>query len=134
MRNKIFSILPATPVLFIFIVCSCGKPEPFAREEEDLRVTIDAINNAEVLGPNYSFNLTIESVMPPSGVGVSVIVVGESDNRNYSPIPDFETSNKISSIGLHDLPAQTYCICTIRVTSKTKNTNSKIVSFRIIRK
>jgi len=99
-----------------------------------LRISTDAVNNSEVLGTNYSFHLTVESVMPPSGVKISVNVVGESDNRSYSPIADLETSSKITTITLHDLPQQIYCLSQVRVTSKTKANNTATLQFRVIRK
>jgi hypothetical protein len=111
----------------------CNKPSEKVNEE-NLRISTDAVNNSEVLGTNYSFNLTVESAMPPSGVKISVNVVGESDNRSYSPIADLETSNKITTITLHDLPQQIYCLSQVRVTSKTKANNTATLQFRVIRK
>ncbi len=133
MRDKIFSILFIIPGILLLIVWSCKKPVT-EKEEENLRISTDAVNNSEVLGTNYNFNLSIDSEMPPSGVRISVNVVGESDNRNYSPIPDIEAMSKVTAIQLHDLPAQVYCLCTIRVTSKTKASNTTTLSFRIILK
>jgi hypothetical protein len=115
------------------MLSGCDKPSEEVNEE-NLRISSDAINNSEVLGTNYSFNLTVESVMPPSGVRISVNVVGESDNRNYSPIADRETSNKTTTITLHDLPQQIYCLSQVRVTSKTKASNTASLEFRVIRK
>jgi hypothetical protein len=133
MIYKIYSCLFTFATFFLLILFGCHKPSQKV-QEENLKISTDAINNSEVLGADYSFNLTVESVMPPSGVRISVNVVGESDNRNYSPIADMETSNKSSTIRLHDLPLQIYSLCTVRVTSKTNGSNTASYSFRIIRK
>jgi hypothetical protein len=117
----------------LVIVSGCDK-KPVEIKEENLRVVSDAVNNSEIPGANYDFNLMVESAMPPDGVRITINVVGESDNRNYSPMPDTETSNKITAIHLNGLPLQQYALCNIRVTSKTKNTNTVALSFRVIRK
>ena len=133
MYHKIYSYLFTLYTFFLLMLSGCDKPSEEVNEE-NLRISSDAINNSEVLGTNYSFNLTVESVMPPSGVRISVNVVGESDNRNYSPIADRETSNKTTTITLHDLPQQIYCLSLVRVTSKTKASNTASLEFRVIRK
>lgn len=133
MYHKIYSSLFTLSAFFLLMLFGCDKSSGKV-SEENLRISSDAINNSEVLGTNYSFNLTVESVMPPSGVRISVNIVGESDNRNYSPIADVETSNKITTITLHDLPQQIYCLAQVRVTSKTKATNTATLQFRVIRK
>ena len=133
MFHKIYTSLLTVSTIFLLMLFGCDKP-PEKVNEENLRISTDAINNSEVLGTNYSFNLTVESVMPPSGVKISVNVVGESDNRSYSPIADIETSNKATTITLHDLPQQIYCLSQIRVTSKTRANNTATLQFRIIRK
>lgn len=130
MNPRIFSF--TAMVFFLLIVCGCNKPP--GEREEDLRISTDAINNKEVLGPDYPFNVTVESKMPESGVIISVTVVGESDNGNYSPISNIQTTAKTTRIGLHTLPQQVYCLVSIRVTSKTKSTNTIASQFRIIRK
>ena len=132
-HKKEYSSLFALSIFFLFMLFGCDKPDEEVNEE-NLRVTTDAVNNAEVLGSNYSFNLAVESVMPPSGVRISVNVVGESDNRSYSPIADVETSSKTTRITLHDLPQQIYCLSQLRVTSKTRANNSVTLQFRVIRK
>lgn len=133
MFHKIYTSLLTVSTFFLLMLFGCDKP-PEKVNEENLRISTDAINNSEVLGTNYSFNLTVESVMPPSGVKISVNVVGESDNRSYSPIADIETSNKTTTITLHDLPQQIYCLSQIRVTSKTRVNNTATLQVRVIRK
>lgn len=133
MYHKIYSSLFTLSTFFLLMLFGCHKSSEKVNEE-NLRISTDAINNSEVLGTDYSFNLTVESVMPPSGVRISVNVVGESDNRNYSPIADRETSNKTTTITLHDLPQQIYCLSQVRITSKTKATNMATLEFRVIRK
>ncbi|HJS53225.1 MAG TPA: hypothetical protein VJ765_01740 [Chitinophagaceae bacterium] len=126
----ILMLVIAVPSVVMFSGCDRDKEVP----EENLRVTTDAVNNSEIPGATYDFNLTVESVMPRNGVGISINVVGESDNRNYSPVPDIETFNKTTTIHLSGLPLQQYSLVGIRVTSKTKNTNTVTLSFRVIRK
>ena len=115
------------------MISGCDKP-PGEPVEENLRVTTDAANNAEIPGANYDFNVMVESAMPRNGVKISINVVGETDNRNYSPVPEIETSNKTTAIRLNGLPLQQYSLCNVRVTSKSKSTNTVTLSFRIIRK
>lgn len=124
-------------LMFVIIVPSLvmvSGCDPKKVLEENLKVTNDAVNNAEIPGATYDFNLTIESAMPPNGVKISINVVGESDNRNYSPVPAIETSSKLTPIHLSGLPLQQYAICNIKVASKSQATNTATLSFRVIRK
>ena len=116
----------------LLMVSGCNPPKKVL--EDNLRVTTDAVNNAEIPGANYDFSLTVESDMPPNGVKISIYVVGESDNLHYSPVPDIETSGKATPIHLSGLPLQQYAICNIKVTSKSNVANSVNLSFRVIRK
>jgi hypothetical protein len=125
-------------LLFIIIPCSmmitaCDKP-PVQVAEENLVVSTDAVNNSQLAGPSYDFKVTVESAMPPSGVTILVNVVGEADNRNYSSVAPQTTSDKTTSIRLAGLPLQQYCICTVRVTSKTKPSNTFVLTFKVIQK
>lgn len=129
MRKLLFPVI----ILSFGMVSACD-PERLEKPEEDLRLSTNAVNNSEILGATYDFTVIVESVMPPSGVIISVTVVGESDNRNYSIQPNIETSSKTMLIRLNNLPQQQYCLCTVRVTSKTKGTNTQTLSFRIIQK
>jgi len=115
----------------LLMVSGCGPTEVL---EENLRVTSDAVNNSEIPGANYDFNLTVESAMPPNGVKISITVVGESDNLRYSPLPDISTSSKATPIHLSGLPLQQYAICNISVISKSNVANIVTLSFRVIRK
>ena len=115
----------------LLIVSGCDPEEVL---EENLRVTSDAVNNSEIPGANYDFNLAVESAMPPNGVKISINVVGESDNLQYSPVPEIATSSKTTPIHLSGLPLQQYVICNIKVTSKSNVANTVTLSFRVIRK
>jgi hypothetical protein len=132
MRILIILML-AIAVPSVVMVSGCDRDDEDVAEE-NLRVTTDAVNNSEIPGANYDFNLIVESAMPPKGVIISVNVLGESDNRNYSLMASIETFVKTTAIHLSGLPLQQYALCSVRITSKSKNTNTATVSFRIIRK
>lgn len=118
---------------FLVMISGCDT-DPDDVIEENLRVTSDAVNNSEIPGWNYDFNLTVESAMPPNGVKISINVVGESDNLRYSAVPEIATSSKTTPIHLRDLPLQQYAICNISVTSKSNVANTTTLNFRVIRK
>ena len=131
MRKLLLMAMVMIPCLLMMPACD---PEPVESPEENLKISTDAVNNSEILGSTYDFNVMVESVMPPSGVTISVKVIGESDNRNYSTVSNIMTSNKTTQIRLNGLPQQQYCLCSVTVTSKTRSTNTQTLGFRIIQK
>ena len=121
--------------MFVF-ACSlnCNKNPDGKAKEDPLILSTDALPNSTILGADYRFHVTVESAIPAAGVIISVNTVGESDNRNYCPVADIQTTSKTTEIVLNNPPVQQYLICGVRVTSKSSNTNTTTLSFRVIRK
>lgn len=133
MRNNFFSGL-ATIILFILLTGSKCNKETVAPTEENLRISIDAPAYIENPGPDFNFNLKVESAMPAAGVRIVFVVKGETDNQDYPQDPAIETSGKTTPITLRNLPRQKFCICTVTVTSKSKSTNTAAKNFRVVYK
>jgi hypothetical protein len=133
MRNPIYSIICIITCSFLLVVLSCNKQDTTPKEEA-LKISTDALNNSTIIGADYRFHITIESAIPGAGVVISVNTVGEADNHNYCPVADIQTTGKTTEIVLNNPPVQQYLICGVRVTSKSSNTNTTTLSFRIIRK
>ena len=128
MRTILFSIL----VAFAILMLQCNPAEI---EEENLNISTDAPAYNETPGPDFSFRLMVESAMPPDGVKIFYTVKGESDNLDYPQNPGvIETTNKIILIKLINLPQQKFCVCTIKVTSKSKSSNTASKNFRVVYK
>jgi hypothetical protein len=132
MRNIIFSSLS---ILLMSVVAGSGcKPERPPVPDEPLKISIDASSFTTSPGPDFGFNLKVESAMPGAGVKIEYSVKGEIDNQNYPQGPVYYTNNTVSSIIIRNLPRQTTCICNITVTSLTTSANTASTSFRIVYK
>src|SRR5207249_4218698 len=107
-------------VMIVLTGLGCKKSSTPPPPEEDLKISIDAASYTLTPGPDFSFNLKVESAMPIRGVAIHYTVKGEFDNQNYPQGPTINT-----------LPRQKICICTVTVTSKSKNTNTATTSFRV---
>lgn len=128
-------LLSAFAVITILGASSCKKNNSSqAPSEEQLSISTDVAAFSEVPGPVMNFNLTVLSAMPPSGVKITAVVKGETDNLTYYTSPFIETTLKTTNAIINNLPKQKICICTVTVTSKTKSTNTATTSFRVVYK
>jgi preprotein translocase subunit Sec63 len=133
MRTIFFKPLAAIMMTVLILTgAKCSKPP--SPPEQDLRVSVDAAAIEEVPGPDFNFNLMVESAMPAAGVRITFSVKGEADNRNYPQGPFIETTNNTTRISLINLPRQKFCICTVTVVSISTTTNTATADFRIIYK
>ena len=124
--------LPAF-VAVMLVVPACKKNNsPSVPAEVQLIISTDASAYNSITGPGTDFNLTVESAMPPNGVGIVVVVTGEIDNQVYYTSPLIETNSKITKVNITNLPKQKICICTTTVTSKSKSTNFATTNFRVV--
>ncbi len=129
MRVRSIILFAALSTLVLVITgVQCTKDS-----EEDLRITTDALSSSETPGPDFSFNLTVESQMPRDGVWINFVVRGESDNQPYPQI-NTETGNKTTLLRIVNLPRQKFCICTVTIISKKKSENKATTSFRVVYK
>ena len=132
MRSKLFSLPAIIIILLLFSTTNCKK-DPIV-PEENLRISTDAPIVIENPGPDFNFNLRVESAMPNAGVKIVYTVKGEIDNQAYPQGPAIETTGNATPITIRNLPRQKFCICTITVSSKNAITNTATTSFRIIYK
>jgi hypothetical protein len=130
-----YIVMVFVTAIMMMVIHACKKdktpPEP---EEEQLRVSTNAAALNEIAGPATDFNLTVESVMPPTGVKIKVVVRGEIDNLVYYTGPLIESFSKITKVDILNLPKQKICTCSIEVVSKTRSTNSATANFRVVYK
>lgn len=133
MCKFLFIALAAAMSVILFSSCDKEKDPP-APPEDQLKITIDAPAFNIVPGSGTNFNVSVESVMPPSGVKVTAVVKGEINNVVYHTPPVIETSNKITKVYISNLPQQIVCICTITVASKSTPMNFATTSFRVVYK
>ena len=118
-----------------FLMPGCGKDDPPPLpEEEQLKISTDAQSYSEIPSSSTGFNLTIESAMPPGGVKIQALVIGETDNITYFTGSVIETSAKTTTLTISNLPRQKICICTVTVISKSRTGNSVLTLFRIVYK
>ena len=129
MRN-IFS-LPIAVALIVTVLAAPGCKKDEAKPEDALRISTDAATMVLTPGPDFEFNLTVESALPAAGIRIEFTVKGEADNQNYPQGPPIETTAAITKIKINNLPRQKICVCTVTVTSKGSNTNKAITSFRV---
>ena len=129
MRMNFFTSMTVMIMILLF-AASCKQERP----EETLRISTDAALLTTTPGPDFGFNLKVESAMPSGGVRIDRTVKGENDNQNYPQGPAINTANNISQIYVSNLPRQKFCICTVTVTSNNRSANTATTSFRIVYK
>jgi len=131
MRNLFLLLFSIFTMNLLFVGTACKKSSHSTLPEENLKISTDAESFAVTPGPDYSFNINIQSAMPESGVQILYYVSGESDNQDYPQGPPIYTSNKSTRINLVNLPRQKVCICTIRVSSRSTTSNTVTTSFKV---
>jgi len=129
MRNVFNSTIAVFFIATVLAAFGCKKDK--SSPEDALRISTDAATMALTPGPDFDFNLTVESAMPAAGVRIEFTVKGEADNQNYPQGPAIETTAAITKIKINNLPRQKICVCTVTVTSKGSSTNKTITSFRV---
>ena len=117
--------------MIVLTTLGCKKPSTSTPPEQDLVVSIDAASYTIVTSPVFTFKVKVESAMPEGGVRIETTVVSEIDNQYYPQGPTINTYNPTSSVVIGGLPQQKICVCTVKVTSLSKSTNSVTTGFRI---
>jgi len=129
---RISSLLLLTVVLF----GSCKKKKGETINEENLVVAINpdpGSGNATATGPTYSFSITIQSTMPPQGVDVQVEYRQESNNSVLFSQTLSSTTSPIN-VNINNIPTAAAGTVTVKVTSKSKASNTVTKTFRLVRK
>jgi hypothetical protein len=128
--HKQLSSVTLIMAMIVLTTLGCDKPVP-ATSEQDLLISIDAGSYTIITDPVFSFKVKVESTMPPGGVRIEISVISEIDNQNYPQGAPLNTYNPINTITIGALPRQKICVCTIKVTSLTKSTNTATTGFRV---
>ena len=129
--HKLLSSVTSIVAVIVLTTAGCKKPDTPPPPEQDLIISTDAASYTITPGPSMTFKLKIESTVPASGVRIEYAVVSEIDNQNYPQGPPIYTDNPTSAITIGGLPEQKICICTIKVTSISKSTNTATTGFRV---
>jgi predicted small lipoprotein YifL len=132
MRTILFSTL--WTILILAAVAGCKPEPPLSQPEEDLKTSVDVPSFTTTPAANLSFNLKLESAMPPGGLRIEYNVKGEIDNQIYAQGPGINSMSTVVPMTISNLPRQKICICTIIITSNTKTTNTATQSFRVVYK
>jgi len=115
----------------VLTTLGCKKSSTPPPPEQDLIISTDAASYTITAGPDFTFNLKVESLMPTGGVSIEYTVQSEIDGQKYpqpSPVNTYSNNTRITISGL---PRQKICICTITVTSKNTSTNTATTGFRV---
>lgn len=129
--HKFLSSLGLIVAIVVLATLGCKKSSTPPPPEQDLVISTDAASYTITTAPIFNFDLKVESTMPADGVKIEYSVVSEIDNQNYPQGSGISTHNRTSSITIGGLPQQKICICTIKVTSLSKSTNTAITGFRV---
>jgi predicted small lipoprotein YifL len=132
MRTILFSTL--WTILILAAVAGCKPEPPLSQPEEDLKTSIDVPSYATTPAATLSFNVKLESAMPPAGLRIEYSVKSEIDNQSYTQGPGINSMSTVVPITISNLPRQKICICTIIITSNTRPTNTATQSFRVVYK
>lgn len=117
-------------IFMLLVNFGCNK-QPVIVPEENLIISTDAALFEITPGPDFEFNLKVESAMPASGVKIDYVVTGEVDNQIYMSGPSVITRENITRIKINYLPRQKICIVRITVTSNKLASNKAVTSFRV---
>ena len=129
--HKLLSLATLALVLIVVTTLGCKKSSTAPPPEQDLIISTDAASYTIIAGPDFTFTLKVESVVPTAGVRIDYTVQSEIDGQNYpqpSPINTYSNNSKITISGL---PRQKICICRIIVTSKNTSSNTATTGFRV---
>jgi hypothetical protein len=129
--HKLLASVILVVATIVLTTVGCKKSSTSRAPEQDLLISIDAGSYTIITAPIFNFKVKVESTMPPGGVKIETTVVSEIDNQNYPQGAAINTYNPISSIVIGGLPEQKICVCTIKVTSLTKATNTATTGFRV---
>jgi len=129
--HKLLSSLTSIVAVIVLTTMGCKKSSTPPPPEQDLIISTDAASYTIIPGPSLTFRVKIESAMPSSGVRIEYTVVSEIDNQNYPQGSAIYTYNPTSAITIGGLPQQKICICTVKVTSMSKSTNTATTGFRV---
>src|SRR5215203_3056710 len=126
---------PFASLLLVVVSLGCKKDDsPSQAPEENLIISTNMAALNTTPGSDFTFNLNVESPMPVSGVRIVSEVKAEADNQIYPQGTGIETTNKVATVNIRNLPRQKICVCTVSVTSKSKSTNTATKSFRVVYK
>jgi len=128
--HKLLSSFTSIVAVIALTTLECKKSSTPA-PEQDLLISIDAASYTIITQPVFTFKVKVESEMPKAGVKIESTVVSEIDTQNYPQGAAINTNNPTSNITIGGLPRQKICICTIKATSLSKNTNTATIGFRV---
>ena len=129
--HKFLSSFVLIVAMIVLTTLGCKKSSTPPPPEQDLLISTDAASYTIITDPIFTFKVKVESAMPVSGVRIECTVVSEIDNQNYPQGSALNTYNPTSVITIGGLPRQKICICTIKVTSLSKSTNTATAGFRV---
>lgn len=133
---KLF-LFPIFTVLLLATV-GCGKDQdpPPAEVEENLVVALNpdpGTTLVRALGTAYSFEVVVQSKMPPQGVTVAVSCVKDSDGSSVFS-QSLQSSTSPIGVSITNLPFNEPTTVTVDVTSKSKPSNTARKTFKLVRK
>ena len=128
---------------FLFILNSCSScktgtgPSPISQKDYpvEFSVNVDPGENGTlpVIGTSQVINVNISSQMPPAGLTIDVTVTKDADNTPlYTKNTSTVSSENIFTIT--GLKSGVLCTAKVVVTSKSSQTNTKTISFKLAAK
>lgn len=113
-----------------------GSSDP---PEADLVVSINPDPGSSVapaLSSTYTFRVTISSTLPKNGVKFEMTGLKESDNSTFFSQTSQTSGNTVNytDLTISNLSPGILCVVTVDVTSLSKPSNKKTVTFKIARK
>jgi uncharacterized protein YcfL len=121
--------------LLALLLTACSKKN--SKPEPEQNIVFDINTSSAVIHSNssYSFQVTLKSKMPVSGIKVEVSAVQEVAGTAVSPQPAAITSTtSATTASVQNLPQQKWVVATVRVSSATTATNTATQTFRVIYK
>jgi hypothetical protein len=121
--------------LLALLLTACSKKN--SKPEPEQNIVFDINTSSAVIHSNssYSFQVTLKSKMPVSGIKVEVSAVQEVAGTAVSPQPAAITSTtSVTTASVQNLPQQKWVVANVRVSSATTATNTAMQTFRVIYK
>jgi hypothetical protein len=146
-RLRYLSVVIFSTLLFALIINSgCGKggstptpPTPPPVAEVDLVVTTNPAFGSNLapaaIANGLPLTVTISSVVPSGGVKIEITAKLETASTDFFTGGDAKSTVATNNYTIINIPAGgEACICTVKVTSLLKPTNTWIGTFRFARK
>lgn len=122
-------------ILFLATIAFVSCTKKGAAPEENIAFELSSGSAIVNASNSFSFQITLKSKVPDSGVKIEVSAVEELAGTAVTPQPPSLTSTSATiSSGVQNLPRQKWVVTSVKVSSVATPSNTATKTFRIVYK